>query len=232
VQKKKRNKSPKNSRGKFSLHLTQWLEAEHPRGVGGRFTTKANRKKRSRSRLRNAQASTVESEVAGPVSKLSQSGQKRLQKAIDYAKSKGVSVVGTAADDIQAAKGDVYWKIPGMYHAGTRTIYLNERSPYWNNPDSIMRESNRIGWLSTDRPSHVVIHEVAHAEHHSSVGTAKYQMTRSAKYSESEKAIASRVGRYAATQPIELIPEVRAGLVAGKSYDSEVMSLYRKYGGS
>jgi hypothetical protein len=174
--------------------------------------------------LRQAQSATLP--ATGPVAELTPSGQKRLAKAVEYAQSKGVTIVANAANDIEASKGENSWKIPGMYHAGTKTIYLNQRSPYWDDPAATMAEARKINWLSSDRPAHVIIHEVGHAEHHKAVGTVVYNQVRAQVFTPEEKAVAGRVSRYAATKPIEIVPEVYAGLVAGKQYDSEVMALY------
>ena len=172
---------------------------------------------------------------AGQVAELTEAGKKRIAKAVEYARSRGVDVEPNAADDIEASKGDQAYNVAGMYHAGTRKVYINQRSPYWNDPAATMSKAGKDGptgpWLSTDRPAHIIIHEVGHAEHHKAVGTTRYQEIRAREFTPEEKAVARRVSRYAATKPIEIIPEVYAGLVAGKRYDDEVMALYEELGG-
>jgi GNAT superfamily N-acetyltransferase len=48
VRRKRSTAASSKGSGRFSLRLTKWLEADHPRGVGGKFRTKDQKKQRQK----------------------------------------------------------------------------------------------------------------------------------------------------------------------------------------
>lgn len=50
-------------------------------------------------------------------------------------------------------------------------------------------------------------------------------------YGEKGRLIAHRVSRYAATNPLEFVAETFSGLVAGRTYDDEIMKMYKQFKG-
>lgn len=77
---------------------------------------------------------------------------------------------------------------------------------------------------------HVIDHEMGHSLHFQAVGKNEYKVTHT--LSDSEKKVAATISDYATTNSHEFVAEVHAELAAGHTVSSEVMELYKKYGGA
>ena len=102
----------------------------------------------------------------------------------------------------------------------TNGILVNQRSKFWKDPEAAARHNHEIGHLSTPHPLGVLLHEIAHTQ---------YPDVPSTWMADVQKAVASRVSKYGATNPREFVSETFAGLHSGLSYDDDVMRLYQLY---
>lgn len=103
--------------------------------------------------------------------------------------------------------------------SATNGILINPRSPYWKDPVASAKHNHEVGHFSTDHPLHAAIHEISHTIHEVPRHWG----------AEQQKAVAAKVGKYAATNPSEFVAETFAGLHVGKRYDEDVMRLYNLY---
>jgi SPP1 gp7 family putative phage head morphogenesis protein len=120
--------------------------------------------------------------------------------------------------------------VVASYDPNDRTVYVNENHPYWSDPNYI-QQAHFLGESSTDDPLHVAYHEGAHALHHRKIGDAGYRALDRNPLTGDELVAARFVSEYAKTGEPEFVAEVYAGLVAGRSYNQDVMKVYRKLGG-
>jgi hypothetical protein len=94
-----------------------------------------------------------------------------------------------------------------------------------------MARAGGKGWFSSSAPDHIIAHEVVHAEHFKALGKDQFEQAKKLRFRPEHIGTAQKVSRYAATKPVEFVAEVGAGLKAGKTYDADVMGMYRKLGG-
>ena len=158
-----------------------------------------------------------------------------IDQAVDYARSKHVTVISSGSDLVEKAQGKrKAVNIPAMYSNRTKTILVNEKCSYWKDPQKWMDENNhkQPPWFSTSNPDHIIVHEVGHAEHQKKAGDDRYKEVLDRKFTAAEKAlVAEHVSRYAATEPVEFVAEMYAGLAAKKEYNLQVSLLYLSLGG-
>ena len=99
----------------------------------------------------------------------------------------------------------------------TNGVLVNPACPYWKDPEGQAKFNFEKGWLSTDHPLGVLIHEAAHTIYDPP----------NTWMADQQKAVATKVSKYAAVNPKEFVSEVTAGLHTGKKYDEDVMRLYQ-----
>lgn len=116
---------------------------------------------------------------------------------------------------------------PGMDY-----IKLVKNSPFWSNPQKLMREQRRQGHWSSSDPRGVIFHEVGHMKDRKpgkvrdasqpwGIGQRPFMNERNAR-------LARRVSKYATTSSPEFVAETYAGLRTGRRYDYQVMRAYRE----
>lgn len=156
-----------------------------------------------------------------------------VRAAVRYAADVGVDVVPDGKARIEASLGpDRTRNVPAVFHRKSGAVLINEDHPYWQDPAGTMAKAGKSGWFSSSEPDHIIVHEVAHAQHYQAIGNEKYELVKGAKFKPEQLAkIKGKVSHYAETQPIEFVAEVSAGLKAGKVYDDDVTALHRKLGG-
>lgn len=161
--------------------------------------------------------------------------ESRLEEAARYAAEFKVSALTDGNDIITKLMGQNEAKtIPAAFvHSKAASfIALNQNHPYWADPKSWMAKQRAIGQFSTDAENHPILHEVGHAMHLRNVGREQYRKLDAIIFTADEKsAIAKEVSRYAATNARELVAEVYAGHVTGKTYSPQLTSLYKAMGG-
>jgi hypothetical protein len=120
---------------------------------------------------------------------------------------------------------------------------INTGSRYWKDPAAVTREQFQKGFWSSDDPMHVVTHEFAHLKHADVVDidifAAEMQVPDSGTQpttlrwllGDPEYDVVRRVSEYATHSRLEFVAETYAGMRAGKTYDEQVMALYRRLGG-
>jgi len=161
-----------------------------------------------------------------------------IQRAVEFAATHKVKIVSDGHAELAKGYSPAQLaRIPAVYRGGEETIYLNERSAYWNDPAALVAR-NRQGpkpWWSSDNPHSVIIHEVGHALHHRALGTAYATdpaLRRPSALTRTEKQlIIAEVGEYASTKPVELVAEVYNAMMAGRQFSKAIMDLYAKFGG-
>ncbi len=118
------------------------------------------------------------------------------------------------------------------YHAGQDVILLNARSKYWSQAEIDASHSRR--WLATNDPNQVINHELGHYAHRHNIGIDRFaEMMKDRKPvgGVMGKRIKDEVSLYAATQRAEVVAEVHAGLLGGKTYSPKIMGYYKTLGG-
>jgi hypothetical protein len=104
-----------------------------------------------------------------------------------------------------------------------------------------MKQAYARKLLSTGEPRHVIVHELGHLHHARSTthrrlmnGDIDVMLDRKTKDAQFRQSVLPRVkkhgakvSRYAMSDPAEFVAEVFAGTLQGKTYDVDVMKLYR-----
>lgn len=123
-------------------------------------------------------------------------------------------------------------QVPAFFSSKTLKIYISAEQKLWADPAASMAKSYASRWFSSPDPDHIVHHELGHALHLRHAGEAAYERVKKLRFTEKNRElVAAHVSRYGAEKPIEFVAEVYAGLKAGKSYNEDVMRLYRKLHG-
>jgi hypothetical protein len=99
----------------------------------------------------------------------------------------------------------------------TNGILVNAASPFWGDPVGNAKKQFEAGYWASENPLAVLVHEAAHTIYDPPNNWI----------ADSQKDVAEKVSRYARTNPKEFVSEVTAGLHTGKTYDDDVMSLYK-----
>jgi hypothetical protein len=107
-------------------------------------------------------------------------------------------------------------------------LAVNVSAEFWTGPDERMRRLATSGYFVTADPRAIVYHEVGHALHRRQFRRGRqWWNAASALLDEQQRAIAERVSAYAVIDAGEFVAETFAGLIAGMTFDDEVMALYR-----
>jgi hypothetical protein len=164
-----------------------------------------------------------------------------INDGVDVLKAKGHAVPTHWA--IQ--RGGVF-DTPGLetavavYDPSDKTIKLNANSPHWQDPAAAQQTYADAGWQSSADANHAIYHEVGHFLHHNIVGQVATvesnpflrQSGWPAQYSdERAEGTPNEVSRYGASNEVELVAEVFAGRIAGKTFSPEVNALYKQLKG-
>lgn len=119
-------------------------------------------------------------------------------------------------------------------------INFNASNSHFKNPIASQIAERRANFASTAKAGHIVAHELGHLKHNPMKMAGNWDAQLRSKgqiYADANKVVgaqrlATRVSRYARTQPAEFAAETRAALSLGKKYDSKVMGLYRSVTGT
>ena len=134
------------------------------------------------------------------------------------------SLTTNPPDDVGGAAG-------AAFHSGTRTLYVN--------PDAATGEDRRAdfeaGFLSTPDQQGNIMHEMIHSKHSSAAlsndGPSLDELREDNFDSDEKEMIREEVSDYAATNGMEFVAEVGAGVLSGQEYSDDVMELYDDLGG-
>ncbi|MBF0529807.1 MAG: minor capsid protein, partial [Deltaproteobacteria bacterium] len=97
-------------------------------------------------------------------------------------------------------------------------IYLNLANYYKKNN------------LSTTNPAHVLIHELAHKRHFDELGLDRFNQVKQMMPTNDERMkLANHAGNIAALSSLEAVAEIHTGIMCGKRYPQEIMSIYQKF---
>jgi len=120
-------------------------------------------------------------------------------------------------------------------------IMIYTRNEYWKDPAGTAKKMADRGWWASPDDDGIVLHELAHWKHADLLPRDAYgywtedgltdSFSFATDYGRTEKTIARKVSEYGATKPSEFVAETYSGMRSGKTYDDEVMTLYRKYRG-
>ena len=123
---------------------------------------------------------------------------------------------------------------PASYRYTTDTMSPNGEYDFSSLAERSAKYGEGKAW-STGSPQHVFRHELGHSMsygHNENLYTAMSKGQQECLLPESVSGIvASEVSLQALRNRLELVAEVYAGLMDGKSYSRAIMELYREYGG-
>lgn len=121
------------------------------------------------------------------------------------------------------------------YHTERRAILINGRAEYWlNGPaeaESRAAQYHRTGFWSTASPLHPIRHELGHLAHHEHDPFSWQANFHGTLPQEAIRDLQGQVSLLALQEPLELVAEVFAGILDGRSYGPNVMPWYRRFGG-
>lgn len=155
-----------------------------------------------------------------------------LNYGVDKIRQRGLSLPEklNVQIDRKSFRGKKADRVPAQYAytAGyVDRIYINAQYD-WASMGETAKRQNELGWWSTADPHHPIIHELGHAIH---AAQTPREYLQNYALTPDEAEIAVRVSRYAATSRAEFIAETFTGHIIGRSYDDEVLNMYRKWGG-
>ena len=115
----------------------------------------------------------------------------------------------------------------------TKTMFINTSHGYWNDPRKHSRNWRQDGTFSSSNPKAMIAHEIGHVRHRTlSQNKYFFNVDSIAKQPDGKTyRAATRVSRYATTNPNEFVAEVRGGRATGRRYDHQVMRAYRAAAG-
>ena len=145
----------------------------------------------------------------------------------------------------------------GFGGADNPYIEVYYQNDFWKDPAARQRAQAAKGWWASDDPLSQFVHEFGHHRHYQRLQrvddpyvqayitpaghriegkswqfrTDRGEDWERADLAADRKATASKVSRYATTEPVEFVAETYAGLVRGITYTPDVMQLYRELGG-
>lgn len=164
-----------------------------------------------------------------------------IKNGVDYPKE--IFAVGAAMVEKLGADPETAGAF-FTFDADTRSrpiIIVNAAHPTQWGPrakaQAALDEQAGEGWFSSRDRDHVLTHEGGHYAHfkngayadlaiEGNYGGRTNQLTRGQK-----QLIKKEVGMYAATEGVEMVAEVFAGMKAGKKFSERLMDLYKSYGG-
>ena len=116
--------------------------------------------------------------------------------------------------------------------AGDRSaVLVNPASAEWDDPAAASTFNFKVGAWSTPNGDHILRHDFAHAAHFRR-DPRNYEALRNGQIPNALRArIELQVSRRATANPVEFVAEVAAGLLDGRTYEADIMALYRQYGG-
>ena len=162
----------------------------------------------------------------------------RIESSLNKIESAGFTVPDVKYEvdlkAMQAQHGKNWKTIPATAESGeggTRRVLLNPLHALQNDPEEYAKKNGESGYASTSDKDHVLIHEMGHVSHMQGKLGSTQEDFASPFAKEPEKAIAKKVSKRAAESPAEFVAETFAGIVGGKKYDADVMSLYAKFEG-
>lgn len=159
--------------------------------------------------------------------------KKNLEAAADFARKHGVGVIVDGRDILEKSITQTELKrVPGafIWNSKASGIALNQDHPYWKDQAAWMAASNKsdLPYFSTSDPNHLIVHEVAHAEHFKKLGYQDMALMRGTPLSSKQIALArEQVSRYAGEDRLEFVAEVYAGTKHGRLYSEDIMQIYR-----
>lgn len=99
-----------------------------------------------------------------------------------------------------------------------QTLTINTAADFWKDPVGVARQYRRTGFMASSSPGHIIRHEMGHIAH---------KPTRGLRWASAPQS-AGRVSRYARTDAMEFMAEVRGGLRSGQRFPARVMREYRQ----
>lgn len=158
-----------------------------------------------------------------------------IKSSADWARAQGIRVEEAGNAFMAKSKGMTpkrLSRVPAAYAQSTKTVYINEQHPYWQDPQAFVDKQYAQAWFSQGKDNHAIVHEVGHAVHHKEIGDQNFRKVKEHVMKPTEAdLIRKEVSHYGATEPLELIAEVYVAMKNGKTFSPQVMSLYHKYGG-
>ena len=153
----------------------------------------------------------------------------------DYAVKQGYTPKLTTVDEMEHRFGwssiSMFTK-PAFYLPSDRQIFINPICESWKHPGKMVRENRAAGWLAFDKPTGLMDHEIGHAKHHAAIGDMGWAKLKLRHFTpETQAAITQDVSGYAATEPIEFVAEVYAGIKLGRTFSQRTMDLFSELNG-
>ncbi len=116
--------------------------------------------------------------------------------------------------------------VPAAYVPGLDRIIVQDL-PQWDRMEKDLQPLHRQNWFSTPSESHLIFHENGHRLHKMRLTNKQWNRLADQKPDEALSAIIKKeVGDYAASDFLELIAEMFAGMVNGKTYSPILMAHY------
>ncbi len=129
------------------------------------------------------------------------------------------------------------------YDPNVDAFVCNSNAPFWNNPGKVARQSEVTHFWTSGDPLHVVYHEMGHWENWQKMGQlgssgrvnhwiAWGSKSGTAPFTSAELSLVRKhVSTYGATCPLEMVAEVYAGHLAGKTFPPEIIAIYKRFYG-
>lgn len=117
------------------------------------------------------------------------------------------------------------------YRPGEDVLLLN---PHLGLREMIRKtaEAGSNKYFSTSAPLHVIRHEIGHAMLYHAAPLRIGKLSMAAQLNPRVRPLVEKeVSEYAATNPLEFVAEVYAGLRDGRTYSDKIMRMYHAYGG-
>jgi hypothetical protein len=108
--------------------------------------------------------------------------------------------------------------LPSTGQVTRQSLTINTAAEFWKNPRAEGIRARRSGFSASASPAYVMRHEIGHIKH-KPVAALRWAST---------PASAGRVSRYAKTDAMEFMAEVRGGRASGQRYPARVMRDYRR----
>jgi len=220
-----------------------------PRGPG----TKAKGRDKGKTQAISGQRKTREAVVKArsQIWEQAKAKEKLLTRTVEKAKTQSTPPshanphIATAIDKATAAgiKTEVLDRFKAVHEWGVKVdhvhasydykrdvILINAYSHHWTDPEASAAKAP--GWFSTTEKTHTIEHEMAHREHRQAIGVEAFAAMAKAKEAPlAADKIAQHVGRYASKLKVELVAEMRVGMLHGKQYSPRLVDYYKSLGG-
>ncbi len=148
----------------------------------------------------------------------------------------GVKINARASEAIIADRGlKQAAALPIACDPSTRTIEINARSRFWEEPAKQMKRLFTARYFSTPHADHVLWHDSAHARHHDAIDEVYNQLMGQAWSDPAQQALAARLSHQAASEALEFIAETYTAFKRDVPLDPalriELERLYIEHGG-